>query len=91
LAEIGFRGPTVNKRTIPNQQIDPPLKQQAQCGSCWAFATTGTLEGAWFVHTGQGRSFSEQQLVDCAWDEVGRVVEFCFFFHFGRGGGHNLR
>jgi cathepsin L len=31
----------------------------------------GTLEGAWFVHTGNGRSFSEQQLIDCAWDEVG--------------------
>ncbi|KAI8474230.1 MAG: cysteine proteinase [Monoraphidium minutum] len=45
------------------------VKDQAQCGSCWAFAATGTMEGAWFVATGKGRSFSEQQLIDCAWDQ----------------------
>ena len=41
------------------------IKDQGQCGSCWAFSAVANLEGLYFKKNGKSITLSEQQLVDC--------------------------
>jgi C1A family cysteine protease len=61
-----------------------PVKDQGSCGSCWAFSSTGAMEGR-FAVAGKGLySFSEQQLVDCSTANSGcngGIMDYAFQYY----------
>ena len=54
-------------KSIDWRKYLPSVKDQGQCGSCWAFATVATIEGHCNKHNNDGNviSLSEQELIDC--------------------------
>ena len=83
---------------IPSEVIwkgtpaDSPVKDQAACGSCWAFSAIAAVESAVARCKGGQTLFSEQSLLDCAWSEkntgcFGGQQNAAFDWIFGKNGG----
>jgi len=68
----GITAPRLDVTDIPTafdwrtKGVVNPVKDQAMCGSCWAFSTAANIESAHAIKNGKLFSLSEQQIVDCS-------------------------
>ena len=72
-----------------NQGRVSGVKDQASCGSCWAFATVANLEGLYYAKKKVMKTFSEQMLVDCDTQDSGcngGLMQYAFNWIKSNGG-----
>ncbi|KAM0890423.1 hypothetical protein ACQ4PT_027060 [Festuca glaucescens] len=66
-----------------------PVKDEGQCGCCWAFFTVASVEGIVQLSTGKLISLSEQELLDCVTSDNrcwGGLMDNAFEFIVENGG-----
>ncbi|OHT08398.1 Clan CA, family C1, cathepsin L-like cysteine peptidase [Tritrichomonas foetus] len=61
----GMKKPNVDSIDWREKGVVNEIKDQAACGSCWAFSAIQAAESAYAISTGTLESYSEQNLVDC--------------------------
>ena len=72
-AQLQPRQNTIYKRATSKDWRDhgavSAVKNQGACGACWAFAAAAAVEGSYAATTGRLKSFSEQELLECTYEE----------------------
>jgi len=68
--KVTKKAPTYHPDSVNTKSIDytysmGAVKNQGQCGSCWAFGAVGTVEAQWAIAGNTPVVLSEQMLVDC--------------------------
>jgi hypothetical protein len=68
------------------------VRNQYQCGACWAFSATAAAEAAWALSNGTLPVLSEQELIDCSAAQgntgcAGGSMDFAFSYMAARGPG----
>ncbi|KAM6435079.1 cathepsin W [Liasis olivaceus] len=69
--------------------VMPPVKDQGECGACWAFVAVSNIEALWKIDQNIQRSLSVQELIDCTYPSrggcVGGYVWDAFLYVFNSG------
>lgn len=88
-SRTGGYTPSISNNTEIPKSIDwralgavTPVKQQGTCSSCWTFASTGALESAHYIKTGELISLSEQNLLDCVKPDETECYEGSFHYAY---------
>ena len=79
---------TASDTEVPKQRdfstVLPDIKNQGDCGSCWTFAATASLEGEIYFKTGRRKiSLSEQEYMECSTRRngcKGGLSEECYMY-----------
>lgn len=85
---LTHKGPIPEHTNWVERGAVTPVKDQGRCASCYAFGSTVVFEAQYFLKTGNLRNLSEQNLLDCAPNNLGCTggfIEECFEYVHGEG------
>eukprot|EP00461_Guttulinopsis_vulgaris_P000256 UN00256 len=71
MGDIQLQGGEDNLQAVDFTKYAGAVKNQGNCGSCWAFSSTSTLETGYHLLTGSAIVLSEQHMVDCDTSDSG--------------------